>query len=431
MTAGAGRPIAVVGEFRTTATRSLTRVDADDFNKAMASTKVALPLLAPDGGGRRFPLSLRFRRVSDMEPESIANQCVPAKQGLDGRAALTSIKGPLGCDRAVIVRLRHALDDERARDAYRESLSPGRACSAADVFRDDAYGAALRGALASFVLPGETEPYIDSLLAINRVAPDSEGYPVAWRGLAAMVAQLLHPEWLRVPPLKEAIERMISDVDARLSAFVRAILHEPSFRELELAWRVVRRLVEVGDVAQVVSCPFDTLAAELPGLLATLYPAPRAIAVLHGCDPRVDADWMRPALAAAPPDAAVVFQLEEELAGRVAHDLALQKRVAHAFGAVFEGASGADRASLCLARVLVRHPFGDASVPVKAFHFEEFDEGAALDPRALAYAPAAPFRAAALRPAAGLSKPTTMTPYERAEGDALIVHPVFTADPFL
>jgi type VI secretion system protein ImpB len=78
--------------------RKPINVDKDNFQKVMSEQKLALNFGVKDKLGENedneLNVNLKFRRLSDMEPEAIANQVPELKKLLDLRAALTSLKGP-------------------------------------------------------------------------------------------------------------------------------------------------------------------------------------------------------------------------------------------------------------------------------------------------------------------------------------------------
>ena len=99
--------------------RKPINVDKDNFQKVMAEQKLALSFGVKDrlseAGGGELSVNLKFRRLSDMEPEAIANQVPELKQLLDLRAALTALKGPLGNEKAFRNKIQHMLGDPAQR----------------------------------------------------------------------------------------------------------------------------------------------------------------------------------------------------------------------------------------------------------------------------------------------------------------------------
>jgi type VI secretion system protein ImpB len=67
-------------------------------------------------------VNLKFRRLSDMEPEAIANQVPELKKLLDLRAALTALKGPLGNEKAFRNKIQQILGDPAQRNRLIDEL---------------------------------------------------------------------------------------------------------------------------------------------------------------------------------------------------------------------------------------------------------------------------------------------------------------------
>jgi type VI secretion system protein ImpB len=95
-------------------------VDKDNFSKVMSEQKLNLNFAVADKlseeEGNELPVNLRFRRLSDMEPEAIANQVPELKKLLDLRAALTALKGPLGNEKAFRNKIQGILNDPGQRN---------------------------------------------------------------------------------------------------------------------------------------------------------------------------------------------------------------------------------------------------------------------------------------------------------------------------
>ena len=101
--------------------RKPINVDKDNFSKVMSEQKLALNFAVKDKlseGPEEGELSvnLKFRRLSDMEPEAIANQVPELKKLLDLRAALTALKGPLGNEKAFRNKIQTILADPAQRN---------------------------------------------------------------------------------------------------------------------------------------------------------------------------------------------------------------------------------------------------------------------------------------------------------------------------
>jgi type VI secretion system protein ImpB len=69
-----------------------------------------------DNEDNELNVNLKFRRLSDMEPEAIANQVPELKKLLELRAALTALKGPLGNEKAFRNKIQQILQDPAQRN---------------------------------------------------------------------------------------------------------------------------------------------------------------------------------------------------------------------------------------------------------------------------------------------------------------------------
>ena len=85
---------------------------------------------------------------------------------------------------------------------------------------------------------------LDGIIAQTRLTPQDDGYSVARRGVAAFIEELLKPQNQGEPVKKALVDRMIAEIDARLSQQMDEIIHHPDFQSLESAWRGLQVLVE-------------------------------------------------------------------------------------------------------------------------------------------------------------------------------------------
>ena len=100
--------------------RKPINIDKDNFQKVMSEQKLALTFAVKDKLSEtedsELNVNLKFRRLSDMEPEAIANQVPELKKLLDLRAALTALKGPLGNEKAFRNKIQGILSDPAQRN---------------------------------------------------------------------------------------------------------------------------------------------------------------------------------------------------------------------------------------------------------------------------------------------------------------------------
>ncbi len=72
--------------------------------------------------GQKLDVRLRFRRISDMEAEAVANQVPQLKALVELRQALTALKGPLGGEKAFRHKIVKLVEDPAARQRLRQEI---------------------------------------------------------------------------------------------------------------------------------------------------------------------------------------------------------------------------------------------------------------------------------------------------------------------
>lgn len=100
--------------------RKPINVDKDNFSKVMSEQKLGLTFNVKnklsENEDDELTVNLKFRRLSDMEPEAVAQQVPELKKLLDLRAALTALKGPLGNEKAFRNKIQSILNDPGQRN---------------------------------------------------------------------------------------------------------------------------------------------------------------------------------------------------------------------------------------------------------------------------------------------------------------------------
>ena len=106
--------------------RKPINVDKDNFQKVMGEQKLGLDLKVKDKlseeEGAELGVSLKFKRLSDMEPEAVAAQVPELKKLLELRAALTALKGPLGNEKSFRTKIQQILSDPGQRERVMAEL---------------------------------------------------------------------------------------------------------------------------------------------------------------------------------------------------------------------------------------------------------------------------------------------------------------------
>ncbi|MVW73945.1 type VI secretion system contractile sheath large subunit [Pseudomonas xionganensis] len=85
---------------------------------------------------------------------------------------------------------------------------------------------------------------LDRIIAETKLTPDDEAYDIAKRGVSAFIEELLKPQNDGEPVKKAMVDRMIAEIDAKLSRQMDEILHNPEFQALESSWRGLKLLVD-------------------------------------------------------------------------------------------------------------------------------------------------------------------------------------------
>lgn len=88
---------------------------------------------------------------------------------------------------------------------------------------------------------------LDQIMAKSNLSPSDDGYDVARKGVGAFISELLESKDPGEAVNKQRVDRMISEVDAKISAQMDQILHDKSFQELEATWRGLKLLVDRTD----------------------------------------------------------------------------------------------------------------------------------------------------------------------------------------
>jgi type VI secretion system protein ImpB len=100
--------------------RKPINVDKDNFQQVLAEQNLQLGLQVPDvlsgTQGQELSVKLKFSKLNDFGPDSIAEQVPELKTLLELRQALTALKGPLGNVPAFKRKIAALLADDTARE---------------------------------------------------------------------------------------------------------------------------------------------------------------------------------------------------------------------------------------------------------------------------------------------------------------------------
>jgi len=88
---------------------------------------------------------------------------------------------------------------------------------------------------------------LDQIIAETKLTPTDDAYHIAKRGVAAFIEELLKPQNNQEPVKKAMVDRMIAEIDSKLSKQMDEILHHAEFQALESSWRGLQLLVNRTD----------------------------------------------------------------------------------------------------------------------------------------------------------------------------------------
>lgn len=104
-------------------------VDKSNFDERMRSLSLELSMTVPNRlsgkEGEDLPVAIRISGLKDFSPDSIAQQVPELNKLLELRAALQSLKGPLGNVPAFKKKIDSLLSDVEARERLLKELGAG------------------------------------------------------------------------------------------------------------------------------------------------------------------------------------------------------------------------------------------------------------------------------------------------------------------
>ena len=246
---------------------------------------------------------------------------------------------------------------------------------------------------------------LDDLLAETNLQGDAEAFAVAKKGVEAFVAEMLKTPQVKAD--KAAVDAMIAEIDARLSAQINVVLHHPAVQKLESAWRGLKyvvdqvnfrenvrisllncskddllndfedspELVKSGLYRTVYSAEYGTFGGQPYGAICAQYdfgPGPQDIALLQSCA-SVAAMSHAPFIANA--DVSMFGVKTYDELGKLKDLESLLEGPQYARWNSFRDSEDARYVGLAMPRFLLRLPYGESTIPVKSFNFNESNIG--------------------------------------------------------
>jgi len=88
---------------------------------------------------------------------------------------------------------------------------------------------------------------IDEIVQQTKMKPSDEGYSITKQGVQAFIDELLKPQMEGEKVSSAIVDKMIADIDSKLSSQMDAILHNDKFQKMESSWRSLKSLVDKTD----------------------------------------------------------------------------------------------------------------------------------------------------------------------------------------
>lgn len=116
---------------------------------------------------------------------------------------------------------------------------------------------------------------LDQIIAHTRLEPCDDAYGIAKRGVAAFIEELLKPRNNNEPVKKALVDRMITEIDAKLSRQMDEIIHHPEFQALEASWRGLQLLIDRTDFRENIK--IELLSVSKQDLLDDFEDSPEVV----------------------------------------------------------------------------------------------------------------------------------------------------------
>ncbi len=103
---------------------------------------------------------------------------------------------------------------------------------------------------------------LDSIISQTSLSQEDETYGVVKSGVGALITEMLKSENEAEKVNKSIVDRMIAEIDAKISAQMDEILHNEKFQALESRWRGLYMLVERTDFRQNIEMEIINVSKE-------------------------------------------------------------------------------------------------------------------------------------------------------------------------
>lgn len=88
---------------------------------------------------------------------------------------------------------------------------------------------------------------LDEVMAQTRISPTEDGYEVAKKGIAVFIENLIGSNQELEPINKAVVDKMLVELDRKISAQMDEVLHDHSFQQMESAWRGLKLFIDRTD----------------------------------------------------------------------------------------------------------------------------------------------------------------------------------------
>ncbi|MDR3162667.1 MAG: type VI secretion system contractile sheath large subunit [Helicobacteraceae bacterium] len=103
---------------------------------------------------------------------------------------------------------------------------------------------------------------LDDIISKTNLTKEDETYDIVKTGVGALIQELLKTENSDEKVNKSIVDRMIAEIDAKISRQMDAVLHHQKFQELESRWRGLYMLVERTDFRQNIQLEILNVSKE-------------------------------------------------------------------------------------------------------------------------------------------------------------------------
>lgn len=230
-----------------------SRIDKEAFGAVLQNLAGRISITVPNhlgGGPKGWSVSLPVDSIKSFHPDAIVEAVPQLKDLIEIRQRLVRLRdreisyeafqaelGRFQGGSDLLGRLQSALESRPVESSMQKTAPPS---------------APVRSSAPS----GEKESALDSLFEMvatpgaDRSVPEST--PASTSRLDHFISEVLSSGRPGTPADPRAIERVMTEMDERLSAQVDAILHHPEFQRLEAVWRGVKFLVDRTDFREPI-----------------------------------------------------------------------------------------------------------------------------------------------------------------------------------